>query len=298
MRSRFKGCLIGLACGDALGTSIEFLPRGAFLPLTDMVGGGNFRLPVGAWTDDTSMALCLAHSLLECKGFDAHDQMDRYVRWKNSGYMSSTGVCFDIGSTIYAALSSYENEGNPFSGSTAPNTAGNGSIMRLAPIPMWFCDDPDHLPYYAAESSRTTHGALEAIEAAKLFAILVQRALMGLPKEQILFDHDFRSTAPQIEALALGHYRDKEESAIHGTGYVVESLEAALWCFNTTDSYKKAVLRAANLGDDADTTAAICGQLAGAFYGVEAIPTSWKDKLVQYGDIEQLSSRLYDERPK
>ncbi len=155
----FRGCLLGLAVGDAVGTSVEFRARGTFPPVTDMVGGGPFGLAPGQWTDDTSMALCLAASLCERDGFDARDQMDRYLRWMREGYMSSTGACFDIGNTVASALRRYRETGEPFSGSTDPQSAGNGCIMRLAPIPMFYFPDIDAVERYAAESSRTTHGA-------------------------------------------------------------------------------------------------------------------------------------------
>ena len=138
--NRFRGCLVGLAVGDAIGTTVEFKERGSFAPVTDLVGGGPFNLKAGQWTDDTSMALCLAKSLLISKGFDANDLMSRFCRWWNEGYLSSTGECFDIGVTVSESLLSYTLSGNPFSGSTDPMSAGNGSIMRLAPIPMFFFD--------------------------------------------------------------------------------------------------------------------------------------------------------------
>src|SRR5262245_61030343 len=125
---RYLGCLLGLAAGDAVGTTLEFAPRGSFTPLTDLVGGGPFRLAAGQWTDDTSMALCLAHSLLHARGFDAVDQMNRYCNWYEHGYLSSTGECFDIGGTTSHALCTYRESGNPFSGSSDPRAAGNGSI--------------------------------------------------------------------------------------------------------------------------------------------------------------------------
>jgi len=128
---RYRGAMLGLATGDALGTTLEFLPPGSFEPLTDMVGGGPFGLEPGQWTDDTSMALCLAESLIESGEFDAVDQLARYVRWKRQGHHSSTGRCFDIGSTVLQAISHFERTSDPRSGSTAEDTAGNGSIMRL-----------------------------------------------------------------------------------------------------------------------------------------------------------------------
>ena len=127
-QERFEGCLLGLAAGDALGTSVEFKPRGSFTALNDMVGGGPFRLAPGQWTDDTSLALCLATSLMEKGYFDPVDQMTRYVRWWREGYLSSTGRCFDIGNTTAGALNRFVQTGQPASGSTSPRAAGNGSI--------------------------------------------------------------------------------------------------------------------------------------------------------------------------
>ena len=128
---RYRGCLLGLAVGDALGTTLEFQPPGSFEPTADKVGGGPFRLKPGQWTDDTSMALCLAESLIERRGFDPVDQLERYCCWYRTGHLSSTGRCFDIGSTTRAALHRFERTREPCCGSTDPATAGNGSIMRL-----------------------------------------------------------------------------------------------------------------------------------------------------------------------
>ena len=298
MINRFLGCLLGLASGDAVGTAVEFSPRGTFAPVTDMTGGGPFGLQAGEWTDDTSMALCLAESLLERKGFDAHDQMERYCRWRREGYLSSTGVCFDIGSTVATALRKYEMTGEPFSGSMDPHTAGNGSLMRLAPIPMYYCEDLDQVAHFSEESSRTTHGAQEAVDGCRLFGVMVALALRGESKEGLLVrGHEIaqrgRQFAPRIEQIATSGYKGKEADEIRGSGYVVESLEAALWCFHGTESFQDAILRAVNLGDDADTTAAVCGQIAGAYYGVGAIPATWLAKLAKKDQIERLADGLY-----
>jgi ADP-ribosyl-[dinitrogen reductase] hydrolase len=290
---RFRGCLLGLAAGDAVGTTVEFRPRGSFEPLVDMTGGGPFRLEPGQWTDDTSMALALATSLVE-KGFDPRDQMDRYLRWWREGYLSSTGQCFDIGNTVSKALSFYESTGSPFSGSTSPYSAGNGSIMRLAPAPMYYWRDLGLALHYAAESSRTTHGAAECLDACRLLAAILLKALAGADKETILFGHGApEPLAGKIQAIAEGAYRAKSRDQIKGSGYVVESLEAALWCFWTTGSYREAVLAAANLGDDADTTAAVCGQVAGAFHGAEAIPAAWRERLAMGSLIQELADQLW-----
>jgi ADP-ribosyl-[dinitrogen reductase] hydrolase len=292
-RERFRGCLLGLATGDAVGTTLEFRSRGTFEPLTDMVGGGLFRLEPGEWTDDTSMALCLATSLVERKEFDADDQMRRYCRWQDGGYLSSNGLCVDIGHTVAEALRRYRQDSNPYAGSTHPRSAGNGSIMRLAPIPMYFFPDLDAVERWAGESSRTTHGATECIDACRLFGRIICRALLGRSKDEVLLgDSTSFVGADSIVAIAAGAYRGKMEAHIRGSGYVVQSLEAALWAFERTDSFADAILMAANLGDDADTTAAVCGQVAGAYYGESGIPSRWLERLAMRSEITLLADQL------
>lgn len=294
LKDRYRGCLLGLACGDAVGTTVEFKPRGSFVLLEDMVGGGPFNLPVGAWTDDTSMALCLAASLLECKTFNAHDQMERYVRWYRQGYMSSTGRCFDIGITTSSSLRHFSTTNEAFAGSDDPYSAGNGSIMRLAPVPMFFFSDLTQAREMSAESSRTTHGTQECLDACRLLAQILCRAFEGKSKEECLFRHDMpHCQSEKINAVAAGEFRDKAESEISGSGYVVDSLEAALWCVWQTENFRDAILRAVNLGDDADTTGAVCGQIAGAIYGETGIPVGWQQKLVQYELIRDMADGLY-----
>jgi len=239
------------------------------------------------------MALCLATSLVERGGFDARDQMERYVRWQDEGYLSSTGSCFDIGNTVRAALERFRRKGEPFAGATGPHTAGNGSIMRLAPIALRFFPDVEAAEHYAAESSRTTHGAEECVDACRLLARVLCRALNGDSREAVLVaDSGSFAGSEAIEELARGSYRGKPRGEIRGSGYVVESLEAALWCFDRTESFEAAVLMAANLGDDADTTAAVTGQIAGAFYGEGGIPTRWLDRLFMRDGIAELAERL------
>ncbi|OAG26725.1 ADP-ribosylglycohydrolase family protein [Thermodesulfatator autotrophicus] len=293
LRERYTGCLLGLAVGDALGTPLEFQDRNSFEPVTDMIGGGPHSLEPGQWTDDTSMALCLAESLLEKGGFDPYDQMKRYLRWYQKGYLSSTGKCFDIGNTIRAALERFRQTGNPFAGSRDPWSAGNGCIMRLAPVPMFFFPDIEKAEWYARESARTTHGAKECLDASRLFARMLIRALAGKTKEEILLaDSTNFKASPKILDIARGSYFEKEEYEIKGSGYVVESLEAALWCFWHSDSFEEAVLKAVNLGDDADTTGAVCGQIAGSFYGEKYIPQRWLKKLTMYEEIRNTALKL------
>jgi ADP-ribosyl-[dinitrogen reductase] hydrolase len=222
--------------------------------------------------------------------------MQRYCRWHNKGYLSSNGRCFDIGNTVSSALRSYKAHGNPYAGSTETWSAGNGSLMRLAPIPLFYYPVIEQAVAFAAESSRTTHGADECIDACRLYSRLLLTALAGEDKENLLFTDSlsFSGTA-KIAGIANGNYRSKNEQDIRGTGYVVDCLEAALWCFWTTDSFSEAILKAANLGDDADTTAAVCGQIAGAYYGSSGIPAAWKEQLAMREMIQELADRLYQQ---
>ncbi len=300
-RERFRGCLLGLAAGDALGTTLEFKRPGSFEPINDMIGGGPFGLEPGEWTDDTSMALCLAASLLARRGFDPMDQMERYVRWRDEGYLSSTGKCFDIGNTVSGALALFSRTGEPFAGSSDRWSAGNGSLMRLAPVPMYYCGNAAEAIDRSAESSKTTHGAEEAVDACRYFAGLLVGALNGIDKEALLSARYCpvknpwarRPFAEKIAEVADGSFKYREPPEIVGSGYVVKSLEAALWAFDKSQDFREGALRAANLGDDADTTAAIYGQIAGAHYGVEAIPAEWRERLAMAAEITSMGDSLY-----
>ena len=297
---RYKGALIGLAAGDALRTTLEFKEKGSFSRIDDMIGGGPFRLKPGEWTDDTSMALCLAESLAE-RGFDPHDQMARYVRWWREGHWSSTGRCFDIGNTVRAALAKFERTGVAFAGSSDPQAAGNGSLMRLAPVPLSYARDASEAVRLAAESSRTTHAAPEAIDACRYFAALIVGALRGQDKSELLASQfapegvDWRAVplAPAIARIADGSFKNRGEDEIRASGYVVHTLEAALWAFFNSETFQDGALLAVNLGEDADTTGAVYGQLAGAYYGVDAIPEGWRGRIAMGAEIESLASRLH-----
>ncbi len=301
---RYAGCLLGLAAGDAVGTAVEFRPPGTFAPVTDLTGGGPFGLEPGQWTDDTSMALCLAESLLETGGFDPADQMRRYVRWWREGHLSSTGRCFDIGNTVRAALARFEATGEPFSGSTDPRSAGNGSLMRLAPAAMRYADDPARAVESCGESSRTTHGARTCVDACRYFGGLLVGALGGADKETLLSPRyapveglwEAAPLCPEIDAVAAGSFKVKDPPEIRGTGYVVDSLEAALWAFHRSSAFREGCLLAVNLGDDADTTAAVYGQIAGAHYGASGIPGGWLDRLAAADLIREMSSGLMPPR--
>jgi len=300
LEDQFRGCLLGLAVGDALGTTLEFKRPGTFQPIMDMVGGGPFGLKPGQWTDDTSMALCLADSLLSCNGFDPGDQLRCYVRWWRTGYLSSAEHCFDIGVTTREALEAFVRTGEVYPGSSDPQKAGNGSIMRLAPVPLFYFDNPKKAIWRALESSRTTHGARTAVDACQFLAALIIGALLGFRKDDLLAPDFWPVAGPvsrpgmhsEIDQVAAGSYKRKNPPDIKGTGYVVRSLEAALWAFYHSGSFKEGALLAVNLGDDADTTGAVYGQLAGAYYGATGIPSEWLDKLHARPLITEFADRL------
>lgn len=300
--NKYKGCLLGLAIGDALGTTLEFRPPGTFEPISDIVGGGPFRLKVGEWTDDTSMALCLAESLIEKEEFDPIDQLERYIRWKNEGYMSSNGTCFDIGNTVSSALDTFSLSPKKYPGPDDEWSAGNGSLMRLAPIPMFYLEDPVKAIHYAGLSSKTTHGNRQAIDSCRYYAGLIVGALQGESKETILEKKycpvsGFWGDNPihnRVDEVASGSFKEKDPPEIVGSGYVIKSMESALWAFYNSDSFEEGCLMAVNLGDDADTTGAIFGQLAGAFYGFDQIPDHWIKKIVKCDLIMELTHKLFE----
>jgi ADP-ribosylglycohydrolase len=266
-----------------------------------MVGGGPYGLAPGQWTDDTSMALCLAESLVERASFDPEDQLHRYCRWFREGYLSSTGKCVDIGNATRLALVRFESSGS-LEASPDPSSAGNGSIMRLAPVAMAYARDPRKAIALAMASSRVTHGSVEAADACRYLAALLVGALRGASREELVGDHyapvprlwEEQPLAPRIAEVASGSFRRRQPPEIRGTGYVVPSLEAALWAFFRSRSFREGALLAVNLGDDADSTGAVYGQLAGAFYGEAGIPPEWRDRLARLDLIRALAGRLHD----
>ena len=293
LRDRARGALLGLAVGDALGTTLEFKAKDSYQPLTTIVGGGPFNLKPGGWTDDTSMALALATSLTEKGGLEERDLMERFCAWAEKGEYSHNGKCFDIGITVSGALDRYRRSGNPVAGSIDPQSAGNGSLMRLAPVPILYAFDPDQRFEVARRQSAVTHGAEEAVEACAAYADLVAEAIQGWSKAQLFTPRNGWRTervACAMRMETVGWHRSK----VRGSGYVIHSLEAALWAVGNATGFREAVLSAANLGEDADTTAAIAGQLAGALWGASGIPEDWLRLLAWREQITRLADRLHD----
>lgn len=283
---RASGMLLGLAVGDALGASIEFSQRDTYEHIREMLGGGPFGLDPGVWTDDTSMALCLADSLIGARGLDNQDLMRRFVRWYRHGENSVTGECFDIGMATGAALARFERTGKfAGDGPEDPRGAGNGSLMRMAPVVIFAMPDTEEAACLADRQSRTTHGSLIAHDACRFFAEVLGEASLGKSKEDVLRDRSWSGTA-EVREIAQGAWKTKVRDEISSSGYVIRTLEAALWSVWRTSSFEEALVLAVNLGEDADTVGAVTGQLAGALYGRDAIPERWLGKLAWRDQIE------------
>lgn len=304
---RVRGALLGLAVGDALGAAVEFKPPGTFEPVVGYRAGGPHGLEPGEWTDDTSMALALADSLATA-GWSLDDQARRYLSWYRKGEFSVNGRCFDIGNATRAALTKFEQTGDAATaGGNDEFSAGNGSIMRLAPVPIFFAglypNRADELIRHGRDSSLPTHRVWQASSASAYMTLLLAALMAGESRVVVLAPNwhmldllyatvDFH---PEVREVIEGSFR-REPPAIQGSGYVVRSLEAALWAFTRSDSFEEAVLAAVNLGDDADTTGAVCGQLAGAYWGADGIPESLMEGLAKRDLIETAARRLFETR--
>jgi len=303
-RDRAAGAMFGLAVGDAMGMPVEFRPRGKFDPVTEFRAGGPFKLQAGQWTDDTAMSLCLASSLIECNGFDAAHQMKQYSRWIDYGYLSCTGKAVGIGQTILKAMIRYHKTKDPIQGDTNPRRSGNGCIMRLAPVPIYYSHDATLAIHHSIQSATTTHGSEICLQTAGFFGGMIWGALNGASKEELLSDNyspdkDYYQQYPQcdeLRSLTRGDYKAKHDSEVDSTGFVIDALEAALWSFYHTHTYDEGLLKAVNLGGDADTVGAIYGQLAGAYYGFEAIPIKWVQGLASNEKISAICNGLISKR--
>jgi ADP-ribosyl-[dinitrogen reductase] hydrolase len=276
VRSRFLGALFGLAAGDALAAATQYRRPGTFTPVGDLLGGGPFDLPRGGWSDDTAMALCLADSLLECNGFDARDQVERYRRWQKDGYLSATGQCLGITASTARALALAQWRRQLYSGSHDPTQLDPEPLSRVGVAVMFYLANSEEALRQATESARPTCQSPAVLEACCTFADLMRAALSGESKPSIL---------AQAAALAAAAPPESPSSAS-------EVLAAALWAFGTTTTLRDALLRAVNLGGHSDVVGAVCGQLAGAHYTVAAIPAGWRNSLIHKDLIESFADRL------
>ncbi len=294
-----RGALIGLAVGDALGAAVEFKSPRSFKRVTGYRNGGPYRIEAGEWTDDTSMALALADSIATA-GWDLNDQASRYVEWWKTGKYSVNGRWFDIGITTRSALGNFVAKKNALtSGDRSNRASGNGSIMRLAPVPIRFghlySDQLDELSRLAEESSLPTHASEQCVSACRYLATVLAGLIHAEHRDKVLSPdwkplqqlNDIKPLHPLIQEITQGSFRQKQPPANEGSGWVVKSLEASMWAFHDAETFEEAVLRAVNLGDDADTTGAICGQLAGAYWGESGIPESLRSGLARMDMIEE-----------
>ncbi|MGH8261275.1 MAG: ADP-ribosylglycohydrolase family protein, partial [Steroidobacteraceae bacterium] len=298
LRDRFRGALVGLAVGDALAAPTQHAEPGTFAPIADLTGGGPFELPRGGWSDDTAMALCLAESLLACGGFDARDQLERYVRWQQQGHLSATGVCAGITPRTAHALAVAQWRRQLFAGSHAPKQLDPEPLSRVAPAVMFAFASVDEAVRLAGDSARVTCQAPTVVEACHVFAAMVHAALCGAPKDEVLAPArglaalEAPGLRPRMRSLLRGRYRNKRRAQVHTGSTVLEALEAALWVFDHADGYADGALLAANLGERSDVVGAVYGQLAGAHFGEGAIPAAWRAGLLRRDAIETLAEQL------
>ena len=296
LRDRFQGALMGLAVGDALAAHTQFRKPGSFAPVGDLLGGGPFDLPRGAWSDDTAMAMLLAESLLEREGFDANDQVQRYSRWQREGHGSSTGQCVGISASVARALATAQYKRKPFAGSHDPDQMDKDPLSRVAPVVMFYFADATQAIARSAEAARITAQAPAVLDCCRLLASMIHLALSGRDKAAILRPPREwwmgASTRPEILTVYDGSYARREPPDITGGGQVIQALEAALWAFNRTDSYRQGAVLAANLGRDSDVVTSVYGALAGAHYGVSAIPGIWRNSLMRQEVVIDTADRV------
>ncbi|WP_205696855.1 ADP-ribosylglycohydrolase family protein [Conexibacter sp. SYSU D00693] len=301
MRERFRGAMLGLAIGDALGAPLEGARRGSFSVVTGYTEGGAGALRRGEWTADTAMALCLADSLIATKGFDPDDQLARYARWLTDGERSTRDHAFGVGRTTRASIERFVQGERPV---TTPDDEGlgNGALMRLAPVVLAYARDRETAVRAAAMQARTTHGNPAAVDPCRYFAVMLHGALHGHGKRDMLEQpgprhreiwHD-EPLEPLTTEVAAGSFRDAKPEAVGSDGLAVNTLEVALWAVHSTDSFRGAVLAAANQGGDADTNAAVAGQLAGALYGEDGIPEEWRAEVFEAEELVRVADALFD----
>jgi len=296
VRDRFQGSMLGLAVGDALAVHTQYRKPGSFAAVGDILGGGPFDLPRGAWSDDTAMALLLAESLVECDGFDANDQVQRYARWQREGYGSATGQCVGITASVARALATAQYRHQPFAGSHDPNQLDREPLSRVAPVVMFFFADPAEAVARAAESARITAQAPMVLDCVRLLAAILHQALAGKEKGAVLRPpRDLwitPTTRPEVLAVYEGSYSRLDLADVQAGGHIVQALEAALWAFQRSANFREGALACANLGRDSDVVTAVYGAIAGAHFGVSSIPGIWRNSLMRQEAVIDASDRL------
>ena len=312
MEDKILAGIMGVCVGDALGVPVEFKRRESLAnnPVTGMRGHGTYDQPPGTWSDDTSMTLCLLDSLTD--GLDYEDIMKNFMEWIHFGRYSSRGSVFDIGMATKKALDRYYDGHEPLScGGLRESDNGNGSLMRILPLAFYlrywygnrYTDNPKAFDIIHDVSS-LTHAHKRSLIACGIFLSIAERLLDGDGLKEairtgILKAKSFYEENSEYE-LELHYYKrlfedrfaDLPQDLINNSGYVLDTLEAAIWCLLNTGSYEECVLRAVNLGEDTDTVAAVAGGLAGLYYGYDAIPQEWVDQIARADYIKELCDRF------
>lgn len=302
-RDRCRGLLLGLAIGDAIGQSTRGQRPGPVAPTGELGGGGPFGLPAGAWTDKTAMALCLAESLVARGAMDAHDQLLRYQQWQREGRWTSTGSCIGISPATARAIATAQWTGNPFAGSHDPAHADAEPLARIGPAVAFGQANPREAVESAVNCARITHQAPVTLDAVRYFAALLAGSLAGAGKEELLAPYfapapgfwDAVTLKQPVNDVALGSWRrSKPRAIVTGANAAAGALEAALWAFERGNSPAECLGIAASLGGDADITAAIAGQLAGAHFGATALPKAWRTEIARGDEIEAMADALFE----
>jgi ADP-ribosyl-[dinitrogen reductase] hydrolase len=286
---------VGLAVGDALAAATQFRRAGSFAPVGDLLGGGPFDLPRGAWSDDTAMALCLAESLAEREDFDAADQLVRYGRWQKEGHLSATGQCLGVTAAVARALAAAPWRPPPLARTQLLAQRDPEPLSRVAPVVLHAYPVAEQAITLAAESARSTCHAPIVLDACRLLAAMLHAALAGETRARML-----NPPAALFSERAL--HADVAKIAAHdygpdwmpppADGGVLAVIDLARWCLASTANFRDGVLRAVNLGGDSDVIAAVYGQLAGAHFGASTIPAPWRQALARADLISELSDRL------
>ncbi|RYD50819.1 MAG: ADP-ribosylglycohydrolase family protein [Sphingobacteriales bacterium] len=304
--SKIKDSLLGLAVGDALGVPVEFRHRDELTrnPVTDLRGYGSHHVPAGTWSDDASLTFCLAEVLTN--GFDVKSIAENFRKWLYENYWTPHGSVFDVGIATREAIHRYASGMAPeLAGGMDEYDNGNGSLMRILPLVFYIHDKPIAERFALTKAvSSITHYHIRSVIGC-FYYLEFARQLLASNDVRTIYQ-DLQATVPdalqslginpaeiaQYDRLLKGDIGALPESEIRSSGYVVHTLEASIWCLLTTNSYKDAVLKAVNLGEDTDTTGAVTGGLAGMLYGLQGIPESWCAQLARKADIEDLAARL------
>lgn len=286
IRDRKLGTLVGLAVGDAMGAPYEFMHKSEYKPTLEYNTGGCWRVAKGEWTDDTSMALCMGHSISDIGGFVPNDVMTRFGKWYTNGYMSTRHKCFDIGNTTRKSIVDFLTNRTIFSTVTKNNESGNGTIMRLAPVPMVYDGSYETLIGVAELSSKLTHSSSEASECAITMAQIIVNCYNSDDKDFILSNVN----SGIMDLVARG----KEDLKLNPTGYCMHTLEVAIRGFYKYNNFIDGLMYVISLGEDTDTVGAVYGQIAGAYYGLSGIPDYYKENVFWYDDIIELGNKLVD----